>query len=379
MKIERIKFYDYYLNEGGNVTINGISSDKISIEDMEESDFDTFKESIFEFLSALNVKYFKSKSDYIWRNLEKNFKSGAIFAGSSKYFVLKKHHEFSRVKKDMGDLDIQFPKEKYKDLVDVLSKNLHSKIAGFEIVGIKSAGTQINVIVKAPSKFKKFANLFQVDFEVVDFEDESPSKFSVFGRNSSWEDLTQNIKGVFKNYLFGALLKRVQVDRDAVLLDKKGQEVPLTNLSNLVFSVDKGMRFRYELVKDANNKPLLTKGKPTYKETKIEDSNYEKNLERIFELAFAKDSSNSEIEKMHSFVGLLELIKKNFSKEDVELTMNSFVNLLWGDKSKTLDKDHKKDIELKMAPYNLLIQKFPYLKKSPGELEKIIATYYREN
>lgn len=372
-----LSFSDFYLNEGGNIKINGVSSEKISIENMSEEDFEAFKGYIFNFLKKLNENFNKQHQDYIWRHLEKNFKQGSIFAGSSKFFITKSYDEFSRHKKEMGDVDIQFPKEKYKDLVDYLASKENTKIADFQLIGLKPAGTQINLILKAPASLKKSVTYFQMDLEVVDFENNEPTKFSAFGRGSDWEDLKQNVKGVFKNYLFASLMKRVEVENDAYVLNKKGVPEPIGNLSNLVFSVDKGLRFRYSPVLDEKGKMVLTKGKPTYRETTTEDKNYDKNLERIFAFAFGDLPNPAELQKMNSFFGLLDLMKKYYDDDDLRKTFDNFVSLLWDPKSKILDKEDSKDIELKMAPYNKFVERFPSLKKSPGDLEKLIAAYYK--
>jgi len=230
--------------------------------------------------------------------------------------------------------------------------------------------------------------IMQVDFEMltVDSDTGAPDEFSKFSHSSTYEDLVIGQKGVAQKYLLIALGGGISLHKDILIVTPTSSEEkykiklkggePISSLTTVKFSVDKGLR------KGAFEKmDWKIDGKSVFKEVKAANSTYEQNLKSIFEVFFGKPPSKSDIKKMWSFKGLNELMKKYLKKDQIKLTYDRMIARTWEKGAQGLEtengsgKGKELDYVIKDS-MNSYIEKTQGIKRS-SSVNKMIDTYYK--
>lgn len=246
-----------------------VAADKIDIRGNRQN----FKRDIVEALKKLDDIFKKSNPsrDPLWpeKTRDELLGSGIAFNGSSEHLFGNKidDAQFEKHKPKVGDIDLTIPKEKIKELWNVLfelegrgSKDGFPLTSKVHYVGQnkeKQEGEQINALFAYyPDPSKKAFSFVQIDFEAVDYTEKGePDEFAKFGHSSSWDDIQQSVKGVFHKYLLRSLTE----------LGKLGDVTIITNRSPLwppekrtistdveaklhTFSIVKGLRNSVELM-----------------------------------------------------------------------------------------------------------------------------------
>jgi hypothetical protein len=295
-----------------------------------------------------------------------------------------------KVKPSAGDFDIacdETQKENLWNLLDTLEDK--EVIPGVTYKGsnkptIKSISDQINCvfIMDFPNGERSWA---QVDFELLPFEDNSPTEWAKFAHSSSFDDANIGVKALFHKYAIRALASSVSLRDDIVIVTpastyekykiKKVSEDDIPRM--LKFSVTRGIRTAYEPLIDPSGEIIKINGKAAYREIDSKTSDYTTIVADIYALVF-KDSEKKpkDVSLFRSFKGIVELIKEKTSKDVQKDVVFRMEQLLWHDKmGQELEVgDPKTDFEVKIAGYNYLIKELG-MKMKP-EVQKMIDTYY---
>lgn len=71
------------LDEGGNISVNGISAEKVYFSDLGISDF---RSKFFELFKELNKIFYKKYKEYLWEDLN-DIKTGFSYNGSTSFIM----------------------------------------------------------------------------------------------------------------------------------------------------------------------------------------------------------------------------------------------------------------------------------------------------
>lgn len=381
------------LTEGGNSPFinreTGQVLGRAERMNMASVDRKEIQKQLLTMLQELNVKFGKMHGKPLWPSWS-IVASGEAFNGSSEQFFDKtiSDADFKKYKKTVGDMDLTIPHGNLGPLFDLLATLENKKLAGGAFIykgqnKKKQNGHQINSIFQLQ---KPKLNL-QIDFEGVNYEKDKPDAFGKFSHSSNWEDMKQGLKGLGHKLLLVNMARALSAMHNVVVLtpastaDKPRVSEAETEKfpSNLAFSVDSGVRFKYEpVMKD--EKHLEIEGKKAYKKVSTTKSTYTTNLKEIYHLMFSKEPSDTDLIKFRSFVGILSLLKKNKVKQ--QLIKNIFENIL----TKSLFCKHCQGTEVnnpdgdrntKMIIVNKMVSEFDYLEPILDKAQPLIEKYYQ--
>ena len=180
-KIQKIQKepQDQLLQEGGNLTVDGVQAQKI---DMTKSTRKAFVEKSLNLFKHIN-KLFKSKyKEPLWVN-EKNLNTGKMFNGSTSFIFSPEYsdEEILKHKQKSGDIDLIIPREKGADLWNLLQPYKNKEIMpGITYLGSNrtsdsALGNQINSIFKITFD-NGYSVMAQVDFEMLSMSDSEEIK-----------------------------------------------------------------------------------------------------------------------------------------------------------------------------------------------------------
>lgn len=395
MKSIKIKNFSEFLFEGGNARVIDRATGE-TIARAEKIDLKKFKRTplvndIVEALEKLNDRFYRSFGKKIWKNFNV-VKTGKAFSGSTEFFINLNipDAEFVKFKPTVGDIDVIIPKDISSDFEEFMpemeNKKLTTKIT---YLGQDRADFGNTWLAVFKYDNEKDTVNFQIDFEYGDWDDkeDSPSSWAKFSHNSDWDDIKENIKGVHHKFLLINLARALSKQEDIVIATpsstpdkiklaggKKGEQTPRL----LAFSVDKGLRLKYEQMKDADGEPIEMDGKLVFKEIPTATSNYIKNLDEIFAYIFGEEPTAAQVKMMGSFKGLEQLIKEKVDRDTIEdLFQFVLVENLFGKRAQVLEKNNPElDRKVKQTMVDKLFDFFPYLAKHKEEVKEMADEYY---
>lgn len=375
---------------GGNVT--GIikktgketQANKIPIKEIGRSNFVKKFNAVFK---LLNKKHAKKFGEPIWPN-EKILDSGFVFNGSTSFIMdtTIKDSEITKIKPTAGDIDIAVPEGKKESIFHLLDSLEDTEImSGVWYMGsnkstVSAIGEQINCVFVV--EFGDISIQAQVDFEFLPFAGAKPTEWAKFSHSSSFKDARAGIKAVHHKYLIRALVGGASTRDDIVIVTAKSTPEKLrlkkmTDLPRMLkFSVGRGIRVAYEPVFD-DGKIMQIDGKDVYREVPSATSDYKTMVNDIYELTMGNPAKNpKELEKFHSFVGILELIKKYMSGTDIKRIHERYIELLWGKGAQGLERNNPAlDLEVKMAGYEKFTNELNTKDMSKQYLDAYYKTY----
>lgn len=391
--VERTSFkFDnfYYLIEGGNVVVKGQSAHKIPMDKITPKQFEELKSEIASALKALDKAFQAKYKKPLFPNVDANIQSGKLFSGSTRPFFTMSHEEYSRHKKAVGDMDIQYPEELEKELGEFLAANEEKKFGKMFFLGQGGRSPlQYNTIFKSTIAPDLVENI-QLDFEPTQWTKGSPSEFATFAHYSDWEDIKANVKGAFSKLLMRALVASKERLGDIAIMTPTGKISKSTKFEDPAmrkFSVDKGMRVAFEPVLDAKGNIQKTpEGKPIYREIDTKKSTYSRDLDDIFAFVFGKKPTPAEKQQFHAFVGLLKLMEKYLDKNLVKMVFSSFLKILWGQGTQEIGVSNvfnkegiqEEDFNVKKAAYDQFVKVFPQLKMKDQDLKNYVLPFYQD-
>ena len=248
--------FKQFLKEGGNIKIGAVGADPIHVT---EKSRDGTAAEIHKTLGAIHDSFHKEHGEHLFGKGKKALFSGSAFAGSTKH-LMNQHipdAEYAHHKPNTGDIDAQIPKEHKEALAKHLTTG--KKFGNYTVVGTKKHGNEVSAVMR-----HKNGAHHQFDFEAADYHKDEPTKGEQFAHSSSWEDTKHGIKGMHHK----------------ALLNAAGGSVHK-------FSITHGLRSRTDESKPGTNEP-----------------------DEVSHTLFGKDANHK---KVHSFVGVSELIKKHIN------------------------------------------------------------------
>jgi stringent starvation protein B len=240
-------------------------------------------------------------------------------------------------------------------------------------------------MVDFPNGQKAYA---QVDFEFLEFENNKPTEWAKFSHSSSFDDAKINVKAVHHKYLIRALIGAASIREDIVIATQSSTPENITLSANkthlipkmLKFSVGKGIRIAYEpLIDPKTGKVIVLDGKQVYKEIPTKNSTYETIVAEIYKLSFKQlNSRESDVKLFGSFIGVIELMKKFLSKNEIKNTYIRYVELIWGLKPQRAQElefnNAELDFQIKFSGYQKFIKEFGM----KDESVKLAEEYYKD-
>lgn len=364
--------------EGGNTSVVNQVNGKTY--NGEKIDLNTVKLPVFraEFLklfNTLNDLFYKEYNRKLWKPEDLN--NAVVFNGSSSFVMNSQYAENDILKHKplVGDIDVTIPDYELKPMFLLLRKYENKRFGKFTYKGTyrqneNAIGDQILTIFRFYLDENTAINC-QIDFEGVDFQNGSPSEFARFGHSSSFEDAQVGVKALHHKFLIQAVFTTISSRPDIVIATPASTPDNIKQIAwnkvkaakGLKFSVQNGLRYCLTPMLDKSGNICKFNGCDVYKEIPTKESKYEKDLSKIFELAFGGKGS---IKEFHSFVGICKLIKAHCNKETQKTIIDNYFNIMFGPTSQKNEPDIEDDIALKLQGVNY-IEKFLNLKVSRKE------------
>jgi hypothetical protein len=374
----RLRHFFTRLYEGGNAEVDGHQAQQI---DLKVHNRGYIVPILSTLLDAINAGYQQSAGGPLWN--PKVLKARKYLSGSSLHFFNTDlpDDEFERVKPKVGDIDTQVNKLSEPQLAQWLDSVKGQVVGNARFLGYGRGNEQYSSLWELTDPPIKV----QIDFEFVDYsEKDQPTDWAAFSHSSSWDDISQGIKGVFHKFLIQSLTKIASEDfilrkvhkRTGKITDKVERD------SMLSFAVSSkeggGLRTKYEPVLDEKGRPLEIDGLPVLKE--LPPGNYEKDISKIFQAIFDKRidraTLSKALSKTWSFTGLLELINLILSQEEKESVLDSFVDKLFARGAQGLYKgDPQRDLVEKNIALNYALKTLEVT--PPTNLEQMRQEYVK--
>jgi len=363
---------------GGNVSVTTKSGKKYNADriDLNKWKIPNLRKDVFGLLDAINKKYKKEYKKSLWKRVDKE-----LFNGSTSFIMDDDYspEEIVKYKPEMGDCDVVIPIEAKEKLWHLLKGIEEEAIGGFIYLGNNKAtenvGTQINAL------FRKGSTNLQIDFECAPFVDFKPTEWAKFGHSSSFEDCKQGIKALHHKLLLRALTHVISLNPNIVIATpaSKPDKIRLKKTDGdaprmMTFSVDRGLGFGLVPMTKEDGEPIWIDAKQVYQEVKPIDKKYIQDLMEVFKFLFP-DAKDSEIKDLHSFVGVIKLIKKHIPKGLWDGIRQRYFNIILGKGAQVVDpRAVSKDADVKTAGYDYFLDKLGL--KHPN-LDKDIEDYYK--
>ena len=366
------------LNEGGNLEVDGTQAQQIDLKVHNRAYIVPILDTL---LNSINNEFQQSTNGPLWN--PKVLKSKKYLSGSSLHFFNTDipDEEFERVKPKVGDIDTQVNKAVEPQLAQWLGSVKGQVVGNAKFLGYSRGNEQYSSLWELTDPPIKV----QIDFEFVDYsEKDQPTDWAAFSHSSSWDDISQGIKGVFHKWLIQSLTKIASEDFILRKVHKRTGKITdkVENDSMISFAVSSkeggGIRAKYEPVLDEQGRPLEIDGLPVLRE--LPASDYEKDISKIFQTIFDKRINRAALAKIlpntWSFTGLLELVNTILPQEEKENVLDSFVNKLFAPGAQGLYKgDPQRDLVEKNAALNYALQVLGIT--PPTNLEQMRQTYVK--
>lgn len=363
-----------------------------------------FKSDVKEMLFALNDGFLSTYSKLLWPHLDEYVSTLLIFGGSTEHIFDStiSDEDFSYYKESFSDLDIYIPQagERGSLLTNFLDQNKGSMLGSkFKIIGTKLHDSDETANTRGTNTIFQYVDgkrnpYIQFDFMPqpipVEEEDEKTAtglkSWVRLSHSSHWRDVQQGVKGVFHKYLLQSLIStRSKVPGRIVTPSSTPEKMkfvknPEADLHMQSLAVDRGLGITRLTRQDDYE------GQPIYKITNPKDKQYVTDAEKIFESAFGFLPEDDDLEKMRSFIGILDIMREKLlpSPEGRIFCGNALVSFVYkliglqGQEISTYSES--KDIKPKAAAIaairtfgfdDVLNQVLP-----PEKIEKMIQIYY---
>jgi uncharacterized membrane protein YgcG len=374
------EFFKRTLLEGGNLEIDGAQAQQIELKVHNRA---YIVPILSQLLNSINAGFKASQGNDLWS--PKVLKSRKYLSGSSLHFFNTDipDDEFERIKPKVGDIDTQINKDSEPHLAQWLNGVKGQVVGNAKFLGYSRGNEQYSSLWELTDPPIKV----QIDFEFVDYNDkDEPTDWAGFSHSSSWEDLSQGIKGVFHKYLIGAFTRLTKQDfllRKMVGRGKARAEQDVPTTDNMIsFAVSSkeggGLRAKYEPVTDEKGRPVVNDGLPVMRA--LPAAGYEKDLGVIFQTIFGKRIDTGALKKLlpktWSFTGLLEIMNLVLTPEEKEQVLDALVDKLFAPGAQGLYKgDAQRDMAEKNAALNYALKTLKIT--PPKNLEQMRQDYVK--
>ena len=307
-----------------------------------------------DFFRAVHDDFSKKHGHGLFGNSGEALKNNTFASGSAEGYMDPNisHERFAKAKPTMGDFDVQIPSEHKQKLEDHLQPG--QQYGNFKVVHVKKGGTQTHAIVQHLGTGQHH----QVDFEPVEYDPDTqqPTPYERFAHNSHINDLEQGLKGVHHKYLLQSLTSAGQQSGLISKMTGRGKARAETreegNYNPHTFSVDKGLRQKWEKVGEENGKSIVREKSPT-------ESEYTKDLPTIYKTLFNRDASEQDVADIHHTGGVVDHIKKHIPQEHHAKIFDTFVDKLWHPSAQETSVDRETDRKVKQGAYDFMARHFP--------------------
>jgi hypothetical protein len=358
------------LKEGGNVSNQspgwqGVAGDHQAQElDLQVHNRAYVQDVVSDTLTTINNVFAQQFKEPLWH--ENSVKTQKFLSGSTLQFMDKKipDAEFVRVKPKVGDIDTQAPDKHADTIKQFLQNNMGKLFGNAKLLGFTPGNSQWVSLWEI--KLKDLPVKIQIDFEygAHDTETGLPTDWQSYSHSSSWDDLSQNIKGVFHKYLDRALPYAHTSTKYVARVLKKSTKIsdePVTD-SDYSFAVSGpgggGVSQKYiPYVDPATNKPMEKNGIPVMQLLDTSSRQYVQNLKQQFEIFFGVKPSANDQQLKNSFVGTVSLASKYLDDQERTELFNRFVSICFEPGSQMITRDDPaRDRETKFAAINWMIE-----------------------
>ena len=369
------EFFKRNLVEGGNLAIGQDQADTI---DLKVHDRKFMVPLLNKLLVAINNSYASANKQPLWS--PQTLQSRKFLSGSSLHFFDTNipDDKFVQVKPKVGDIDTQVNKEMEQTLAQFLDAHKGKAVGPATLLGYERGNEQFSSLWA----FNDPPIKVQVDLEFVEFEKDQPTDFAAFSHSSSWDDMSEGVKGVFHKFIIQSLTKLTSSDfvlRKVHKKTGKATDKPVHD-SMLSFAVSSkeggGLRAKYEPVLDATGNQEIVDGLPVFKE--LPPAGYERNIGKMFQAILGHRVNEKQLQaalpKTWSFTGLLDLANAVCSPEEKQNLVTSMIEKCYAKGAQGLYKnDPKRDAEEKDAALNVMFKKLGV--NAPPELKQMRQEY----
>ena len=374
------EFFKRTLLEGGNLEIDGAQAQTI---DLKVHNRAYILPILGHLLASINSEFKSSQGNDLWN--PKVLKSRKYLSGSSLHFFNTDipDADFERVKPKIGDIDTQINKASEPNLAQWLDSVKGQVVGNAKFLGYSRGNEQYSSLWELTDPPIKV----QIDFEFVDYSEKNePTDWAGFSHSSSWEDLSQGIKGVFHKFLIQGFTKLTTQDfllRKLVGRGKARAEQDVPTKDNMFsFAVSSkeggGLRAKYAPVTDERGRPVVVDGLPVMRA--LPAAGYEKDISTIFQTVFGKRIDRATLKKVlpktWSFTGLLEIMNLVLEQDEKEQVLDAFVDKLFAPGAQGLYKgDPQRDMTEKNAALNYALKVLKIT--GPKNLEQMRQDYVK--
>jgi ribosomal protein S13 len=358
------------LKEGGNVSNQspgwqGVDGDHQAQElDLQVHNRAYVQDVVSDTLTAINNVFAQQFKEPLWH--ENSVKTQKFLSGSTFQFMDKKipDAEFVRVKPKVGDIDTQAPDKHADTIKQFLQNNLGKLFGNAKLLGYTPGNSQWVSLWEI--KLKDLPVKVQIDFEYGAHDAESglPTDWQSYSHSSSWDDLSQNIKGVFHKYLDRALPYTQASTKYVARVLKKSTKIsdaPVTD-SDYSFAVSGpgggGVSRKYIPYNDpSTGQPMEKDGVPVMQLLEPSSRQYIQNLKQQFEIFFGRKPTAQDQQLKNSFVGTVTLASKYLDDQARTELFNRFVSICFEPGSQMITKDDPtRDRDTKFAAIDWMVE-----------------------
>jgi len=316
--------------------------------------------------------------------------------------------QFRRVKKKVGDIDTQIDRRLEPQLTEFIQKNNGKNIGSATLIGYKKGSDQW----LAHWRIHEPPITLQVDLEFSDYTTDArgfeiPTEWAQVSHGSQIEDLENEIKGVFRQWLYRSLAKvppsTKEKDDGTTNTQEKyiakvtgagknkamrvfggddGKEQvtdfdnppPPYHDANFSFAVASvgggGVRAKYREPNEDENVPKEINGVPVLVPLKPDESEYIKDMSQQFEQFFGVLPTGNEQRMMHSLVGTVSLMQDHMDEAQHQVAVKEFINLCFGKAAQMIEADDPtSDFKIKIIAIDYLLDNLGMKQMRPQVLE----------
>jgi len=294
------------------------------------------------------------------------FASGSYLSGSSFHFFDKKipDEQFVKLKPKVGDIDTQAPVELDPSVKEFLTSMIGKQLGSATFVGFKPGNNQYSSMWEV--NLEKLPVKLQIDFEFGKYDPatEQPDEWYAYSHSSHWDDIQQNIKGVFHKYLNRAMPYAQASTKYVARVLKKSTKIspePVTD-ADFSFAVSGGQggglsRKYVPYMDPATGEPMVQNGIPVMQLLEPKDRAYDQSIGSHFQSFFGHKPSKQERAAQDSFVGTVGLIAKNYDDTQKTDVVNQFLDILFEKGSQMITKnDPARDRKIKFAAIDYMLE-----------------------
>ncbi|MFW6219636.1 MAG: hypothetical protein ACOC33_02205 [bacterium] len=374
-----MKFFNYYFIESHR----DIPRRDIPFGEFSQNEFKIFKSEILSSLDELDKSFYSEYKVYLWEDIEQKKKEYDIFSSYAHQIFNNSLNTLTDI--ETTDINVQFPEDLTEKLISFLEKSIDKSFGQMKILSFSKE--ELSIILSTSSKFGNLIENVTIVFEPTFWQNGKPVPSTIYADDADWNsDVPEEIKEDYYEYLLQSLIGTETLEKISIITPtgKVSDSEQIDNPKILGFSIEDGIKTRFYPNLNLDGDIKIAGGKKSFRTTNRPEQDVDTNLRNIYSVLFQELPSTSDIKKMKSFSGVLELISK-LDKDVVDNILTRFSSYLWGDDAEIYsgEKDesgiNKEDLEIKMAIYNEFIKYHPNVKYDDEYLDDRIRNFYQEH